>query len=66
MRDAYAKGRHSQRGDRNNGKKLSGDNVKKILELHATGEYTQKSLGVMFGVTQSNISLILRGKSWLQ
>lgn len=65
MKDAYTKGRHSQRGERNNGKKLSGDKVDEILRLRSTGEYTQKELGKMFGVTQSNISSILLGKSWL-
>lgn len=62
--DAYRKGRHSQKGDRNNGKKLTSEEVEKIWSLRRTGRYKQKQLGSMFGVTQSNISMILRGKSW--
>lgn len=64
VRDAYRKGRHSQKGERANGKKLSAAQVEEIKKLRATGRYSQKELGRMFGVRQTSISNILRGKTW--
>jgi hypothetical protein len=38
--------------------------VQKIRDLYATGEYSQKALGVQFGVSRANIGCIVRGNTW--
>jgi len=42
--------------------KLTSDDVFRIREL--SGKLTQEKIGLMFGVTQTNISQILSGKTW--
>lgn len=43
--------------------KLTHQDIHAIRCLHAEG-WTEKNLGVRFGVTQQNISRVLTGKSW--
>lgn len=43
--------------------KLTNENTIEILNLYNTGLYTQKSLGIKFGVHQATISLIINGKN---
>ncbi len=42
---------------------MTPDQVAQIKELDAEGLYTQKELGLMFGIDQSQVSRILSGKS---
>ncbi len=46
--------------------KLNAKEVVIIRELYASGNYFQKDIAKIFGVSQSNISFICRGISWKQ
>lgn len=50
-------------GERSNWAKLTKDDVKKVFELRKQG-LTQQQIGDIVGCTKSNISCILRSKSW--
>jgi hypothetical protein len=68
--DAVAKGRHSRppvhSGERSARGKLSGRQVAEIKERYLAGGVTQQSLADRYGVTQSNVSAIIRGRVWRQ
>lgn len=51
-------------GTKNGRAKLNDDAVREIRRLYATGEYSQMKLAGMFGVNQTGISEIVRGKKW--
>lgn len=53
----------SRRGEESNFSKLTNDDVKKIFELREKG-LLQREIAEIVGCTKSNISCILRGKSW--
>ena len=44
--------------------KLTEDDIPKIVELAASGLYTQAEIGIRFGVSQRAIWQILAGKRW--
>jgi hypothetical protein len=44
--------------------KLSERSASEIRRLYATGQFTQARLGEMFGVDQTNISLVVRNRIW--
>jgi hypothetical protein len=44
--------------------KVTAADILRIKALYATGDYSQATLGEMFGVSRSNISIIILGKSW--
>ncbi len=46
--------------------KLTDDEVAKIRQLHATGDYRQAELAEQFGVTHVTIWRIVNGESWKQ
>lgn len=53
-------------GGENSGRaKLKSAEVKEILKLWATGEYSQKKLGIRFGVHEATIQTIVSRKNWL-
>ena len=52
-------------GEKSNLSKLTEQDVKKFFELRSQG-LTQKEIGNILGCSDSNISAILRGKSWKQ
>lgn len=52
-----------RRGAANPRAKLSGADVREIRRRYANGE-TQKSLAVAFGVSQSNVSVVVRRETW--
>lgn len=54
----------SRVGERNPNAKLNSVQVKTIRKLFATGEYSQKKIGQMFGLTQIGISVIVRKIRW--
>lgn len=51
-------------GEHNGVAKLSEADILEIRRLWATGDYMQKELAVLYGVTQSNISHIVTRKLW--
>lgn len=51
-------------GEKSNAAKLTESSVLEIRKLYATGKYTQRQLGKMFGVTNVSISSIVLGKTW--
>ena len=65
MSDMVMKGRV---GDRNGelaaNSKLTEVEVTEMRKLHATGEYCYTELGERFGVHRTQVSNIVRGKSW--
>lgn len=63
QKHAFRLGLQSNVGERHSQARLSEDNVRKIRTLAAAGT-PQASLGAMFGITQSCISHIVRGKRW--
>lgn len=53
----------SRGGEESNFSKLTNDDVKKVFELREKG-LLQREIAEIVGCTKSNISCILRGKSW--
>ena len=49
-------------GERNPHCKVSTRNIQKIRTLYATGKHTQKGLGAMFGIKQSQVGRIVRNE----
>ncbi len=54
----------SCRGEKCGMSKMTRENVIKLREMYSTGDYTQKQLGDLFGITQVNTSSIVRRKIW--
>jgi hypothetical protein len=52
-----------RRGEANNKAKLKASDIPRIRQLAAEG-WTQKRIGVVFGVCQPTIGMILRGRNW--
>jgi predicted XRE-type DNA-binding protein len=44
--------------------KLTEEDVRRIRAAYATGEFSQKELALAYGVSQSNISQTVNGKTW--
>lgn len=63
MADAARKGRVHP-GEQNGMAKLTEDQVREIAELYKTGNYSQKEVGKMFGVTGVVVHVIISGKQW--
>ena len=64
MKDMISKGRcFDKRGERNSNAKLTKSDVVEIYRRHNGGE-PQREIARDFGVTQSAVSYILKGKSW--
>lgn len=54
----------SHPGERNGRAKLTEADIRKIRTVYATGNVTQQTLANQFGVTNVQISLIVRRKQW--
>lgn len=52
---------HVARGEGHGNSKLTDDQVREIRKLNASGEFSQRQLAAMFGVTQPTIGTIVRG-----
>jgi hypothetical protein len=63
MQDCAQKDRTCH-GERHGGHKLTEGDVRDIRAVYATGSISQRALGEAYGVEQSNISAIVRGKTW--
>lgn len=63
MKDCMDKNRVAW-GERTKHSKLNNEQVLEIIDLYKTNRYTEKELGLMFGVSFSNIYQIIEGKTW--
>ena len=61
--DAAAKDR-SAHGERQGGHKLTEAEVRAIRADYATGKFTQRALAATYGITPSNMTHIIHGKTW--
>jgi hypothetical protein len=67
VQDREERGRRTApRGEASALAKLSDVQVGEVIRLYATGQYTQRQLGAMFGVDASTISYSTRGKRRLR
>lgn len=69
MQDCLARGRFKnnfrpQVGAENGAAKLSDEQVVEIIETYAKGLATQKELAALYGVSQSTVYRVVRGKRW--
>lgn len=64
FRDCLAKGRYSPKGTGNAAAKLSEEDIAKIRNLYASGGWSQQGIANIFGVHQTAISAVVRGKRW--
>lgn len=64
MRHAFRSGLHPSKGEAHHCARLTVPEVERIRQLYAGGEHTQAQIGVMFGVAQTTVSQIVRGKCW--
>jgi hypothetical protein len=66
--DMKLKGRASRLpkapGERNGNSTLTSETIRDIRSKYDTGLYTLRELGEEFGTHLSNVSLIVRGKTW--
>ena len=63
LRHAFLNGL-TTRGARNSQTVLKEDEVRTIKRLLKEGKLFQREIGAQYGVSQSNISMIARGKNW--
>lgn len=65
MRDMYSKGRRrSQKGAEHHRTHLTDDQVLEMRRAYVENGTTQTELAARFGVSQQQVSLIVRGKAW--
>lgn len=64
FRDCLAKGRYSPKGAGNAAAKLKEEDVPKIRNLYATGQWSQQAIADIFGVHQTAVSAVVRGARW--
>lgn len=66
IKDRESKGRGGlHKGEANGRSKLTRKDVENIRIMYATGNYTQETLGKLFGVAKVTIGLITRRKIWI-
>lgn len=63
MRDKHQKG-HTAKGEKCGRSKLTLRQINEIRKLYSKGKRTQQSLSEQFGITQTQISNIVRFYSW--
>ena len=63
--DRKQKGRNADRkGEKNTSAKLEPLDIARIKRRYATGRYSQTEVGEMFGISQQQVSSIVRGQGW--
>jgi hypothetical protein len=62
--DMISKNRDTIVGERNNNAKLTEYDVKKLLKLYNTGNYTKSRLAIKFDISNVQVGNIISGKSW--
>ena len=65
VQHSYDNGLKDAKGTKNGMAKLTESQVLEIRKLYATGDYYQKDLAKIFGVTQMLISYIVNRKNWV-
>lgn len=63
-RDAFERGETSGLGETHCKAKLSAGEVSEVRELYFTSGMTQAQVGLIYGVSQSTVSEIARGRHW--
>jgi hypothetical protein len=58
------KGISKLRGEANNLAKLTDDDVREIRRAYAAGEGSQQQIADRYGIYQTTVSVIVRGKAW--
>lgn len=64
IQDAQINGRGFSRGSHHGRAKLTETQIRKIKQLFQSGQYMQKEIADLFGISRSNISCIIRNKTW--
>lgn len=65
IRDCFNKGRQRERrGIISNFAKLTEDEVRQVRTIYARGDISQQDVGILFGLTQTAVSLIIRRVNW--
>jgi predicted XRE-type DNA-binding protein len=65
MRYAFETGRHSQKGERNNGAKITRDVVESIREYKKNNDHlSQKQIADHFGLKREHVKDIINYKTW--
>ena len=68
IQDMMERGRRKQgsmpKGEDHHKAKLSWEAVREIRRMYATGDYSWKELGKLFGVTKRSIGYIVQGRTW--
>lgn len=64
IKHAIELGLINNKGERHYRAKLTDDDVKKIRKLHRSGKYMQKEIAEKMGVTEVDVSRIIRGRNW--
>ena len=59
-----AKKNRSAHGERQGGHKLTEADVRAIRADYATGEFSLQKLAAIYGTSPSNLSFVIRGKTW--
>lgn len=62
--DCLDKGRYSPKGAGNASAKLTEQEVARVRELWASGDWTQQAIANDFGLDQTTVSSIVRRKTW--
>lgn len=66
MADMKAKGRsRAPRGVQSPNAKMTEGMVREMRSLYSTGEYSQRHLAKIFGISQARVSKIVRGESYV-
>jgi hypothetical protein len=64
-RDCMDKGRTAdRRGEKNTGAKFTPKRVARVRRAYGTGRFSQRTVGEMFGISQQQVSSIVRGQAW--
>lgn len=65
MIDMWKKGRAGEsRGETHGNAKINDAKVRAMRRMYATKMFTQTEIAELFGISQDNVSLIVRSKAW--
>lgn len=66
QQDAVKHGTHAglRCGEKHNGVKLTEKDVKTVIKMYKTGEFTQEEIAKLYNVYQTHVSKIVNKKTW--
>jgi len=64
LKNSYANGKSTKRGELNNNARLKGKNVRKIRKLYEIDDWTYKELAKKFGVSYHTIRDLILRRTW--